>query len=104
MVYQKYQRAATVPMIQLTSAWPMLHAQTMKRALVMMGFIRMALFAQRVSVNETFYDDVVELNVLGCRVDILGTNCDQCVSMVQCCFTSTETVRLISTGSPGRPP
>ena len=46
-------------------------------------------------------DDDVELNVLGCRVDILGTNCD---SMVQCCFTSTETVRLVRTGSPGRPP
>ena len=30
--------------------------------------------------------------------DILGTNCDQCVSMVQYCFTSTETVR----GSLGR--
>ena len=29
-------------------------------------------------------DDDVELNVLGCRVDILGTNCDQCVCMVQC--------------------
>ena len=28
-------------------------------------------------------------------VDVLGTNCDQCVSMVQCCFTSTETMRLI---------
>ena len=37
-------------------------------------------------------------------VDILGTNCDQCRSMVQCCFTSTETVRLIMTESPGRPP
>ena len=37
-------------------------------------------------------------------VDILGTNCDQCRSMVQCCFTSTETVRLIRTESPGRPP
>ena len=49
-------------------------------------------------------DDDVELNVLGCWVDILGTNCDQCVSMVQCCFMSTETVRLIRTGSPGRPP
>ena len=49
-------------------------------------------------------DDDVEPNVLGCRVDILGTNCDQCLSMVQCCFTSTETVRLIRTGSPGRPP
>ena len=34
----------------------------------------------------------------------LGTNCDQCRSMVQCCFTSTETVRLIRMESPGRPP
>ena len=42
--------------------------------------------------------DDVELNVLGCRVDILGTNCDQCVCMVQCCFTSTETIRLIMDG------
>ena len=49
-------------------------------------------------------DDDVEVNVLTCRVDILGTNCDQCVCMVQCCFTSTETIRLIRTGSPGRPP
>ena len=49
-------------------------------------------------------DDDVEINVLGCRVDILGRNCDQCVSMVQSCFTSTETVRHIRTGSPGRPP
>ena len=53
MVCQKGQRAAAVPKIQLTSVWPMLHAQTMKRALVMMGFIRMAVFAQPVSVNET---------------------------------------------------
>ena len=37
-------------------------------------------------------------------VDILGTNCDHCQSMVQCCFTSTETARLIKTESPGRPP
>ena len=37
-------------------------------------------------------------------VDILGTNCDQCVCMVQCCFTSTETTSLIRTGSPIRPP
>ena len=36
--------------------------------------------------------------------DILGTNCDQCWSTVQCCFTSTETVRLIRMKSPGRPP
>ena len=48
--------------------------------------------------------DDVELNVFGCRVDILGTSFDQCMCMVQCCFTSTETVRLIRTGSPGRPP
>ena len=54
--------------------------------------------AHRTGIND------VELNVLGCRVDILGTNCDQCVSMVQCCFASTETVRLIRTDSPGRPP
>ena len=32
-------------------------------------------------------------------VDILRTNCDQCLSLVQCCFTSTETVRLIKTES-----
>ena len=44
--------------------------------------------------------DDVELNVLECRVDILGTNCDQCVSVVQCCFTSTETIRLVRTGRP----
>ena len=49
-------------------------------------------------------DEDVELNVLGCRVDILGTNCYQWVSMVQCCFTSTDTVRLIRTGSPGQRP
>ena len=36
-------------------------------------------------------------------VDLLGTNCDQCWSTVQCCFTSTETVRLIRMESPGRP-
>ena len=48
------------------------------------------------------YHDDVELNVLGCQVDILGTICDQCVSMVQCCFTSTETIRLVRTGSPDR--
>ena len=46
--------------------------------------------------------DDVEVHVLGCRVDILGTNCDQCLRMAQCCFTSTETARLIRTGSPGR--
>ena len=34
-------------------------------------------------------------------VGILGTNCDQCWSMVQYCFTSTETIRLVRTESPG---
>ena len=42
-------------------------------------------------------DDDVELYVLEGRVDILGTNCDQCVSTAHCCFTSTETVKLIMT-------
>ena len=41
-------------------------------------------------------------------VDILKlwTNCDQCGNNVHCCFTSTETVRLIMTErqSPGWPP
>ena len=59
------------------------------------------------SEAKIYDDDDVELNVLGCWVDILillGTNCDQYVSMVQCCFMSTETIRLIRMGSPGRPP
>ena len=37
-------------------------------------------------------------------VDILGTSWDQCKSMVQYSFTSTETVRLVMTDSPARPP
>ena len=37
-------------------------------------------------------------------VDILGTSWDQYVSMVQCSFMSTETIRLVRTDSPGRPP
>ena len=36
--------------------------------------------------------------------DILGTSWDQCRSMVQYSFTSTETRRLVRTDSPGRPP
>ena len=36
-------------------------------------------------------------------VDILGTNYDQCLSMVQCCSVSTETIMLVRTESPGRP-
>ena len=43
----------------------------------------------------------MELNVLERRVDISRTNCDQCVCMVQCCFTSTETiVKIIRDGEP----
>ena len=37
-------------------------------------------------------------------VDILGTSWDQCRSMVQYSFTSTETRRIVRTDSPGRPP
>ena len=37
-------------------------------------------------------------------VDILGTSRDQCWSMVQWSFTSTETRRFVRTDSPGRPP
>ena len=37
-------------------------------------------------------------------VDILGTSWDQCRSMVQSIFTSTETRRLVRTDSPGGPP
>ena len=37
-------------------------------------------------------------------VDILRISWDQCVSMVQYCFTFTETMRLVRTDSPGRPP
>ena len=44
------------------------------------------------------------LLLLCSSVDILGTSWDQCVSMVQYCFTSTETIKLVRTGSPGRPP
>ena len=36
--------------------------------------------------------------------DILGTSCDQCRSKVQYCFTSTETIRLVRTENPERPP
>ena len=50
-------------------------------------------------------DDDVASSFMSSDVDdILGTNCDQCRSMVQCCFTSTETVRLIRRESAGRPP
>ena len=48
---------------------------------------------------------VVLLNVFRCQLTyILGTSWDQCRSMVQHCFASTETVRLVRTESPGRPP
>ena len=44
-------------------------------------------------------DEVMQMSV-----DILGTSCEQCRSMVQYSFTSTETRRLVRTDSPGRPP
>ena len=48
---------------------------------------------------------VVLLNVLRCRLTyILGTSWDQCRSMVQYGFMSTETRRLVRMDSPGRPP
>ena len=47
-------------------------------------------------------DNDVELRVLGCRLTYEGQTVTQ--SMVQCCFTSTKTVRLIRTESPGQPP
>ena len=73
------------------------------RKRVCIGSSLAASMTRTLVISRTLYhdDDDVELNVLGCRVDILGTNC---VCMVQCCFTSTETIRLIRTGSPGRPP
>ena len=37
-------------------------------------------------------------------VDVLGTSWDQCRSMAQYSFTSTETRRLVRTDSPGQPP
>ena len=37
-------------------------------------------------------------------VDVLETSWDQCRSMVQYSFTSTETRRLVRSDSPGRPP
>ena len=54
-------------------------------------------FAFKISYNDEHVDDDVELNVLGCRADVLGINCDQkCVCMVQCYFTPTETIRLMT--------
>ena len=48
---------------------------------------------------------VVLVDVLGYRLTyLLGTSLDQCRSMVQYIFTSTETRRLVRTDSPGRPP
>ena len=49
-------------------------------------------------------DDVDRASCPRMSVDIFGTKCDQCRSMVQCCFTSTEAVKLIRSESPGRPP
>ena len=48
------------------------------------------------------FSSAVLLNVLGCRLT-LGTSWDQCRSMVQHSFTSTETRKLVRTDSSGRP-
>ena len=45
-------------------------------------------------------DDDVELNVLGCRADILGTNCVHCSVLLHV----HRHHKLIRTRSPGRPP
>ena len=64
-----------------------------------------SLFSCSLQTAACTHDDDVELHqCLRMSVDILRTNCDQRVRMVQCCFTSTETTRLIRTESPGRPP
>ena len=68
------------------------------------GGTGLGLLAERGVVETPDDGDDVGLSVLGCRADILGTNCEQCVCTVQCCFTSTKTIKLIRTGSPGRPP
>ena len=52
----------------------------------------------RIIISRLLDADAVELHVPGCRLTYyIGTNCDQCLSTVQCCFTSTKTVRLIGT-------
>ena len=38
------------------------------------------------------------LNVLGCQADMLGTLSME-HELVECCFTSTDTVGLLGTGS-----
>ena len=47
---------------------------------------------------------LVQLCCLMSSVDILGASWDQCWSMVQYCFKSMETIRLVRTVSPGQPP
>ena len=44
-------------------------------------------------------DDDVGLNVLRCRADVLGTHSNFHKRLVECCFTSTETVDLLGTGA-----
>ena len=44
---------------------------------------RLALVAEVLdSLGQSLQADDVELNVLGCQVDILGTNCDQCLMLL----------------------
>ena len=69
-------------------------------------------FKQRITTQSAIWtvhahSSVVLLNVLRCRLTyyfLLGTSWDQCWSMVQYSFTSTETRRIVRMDSPGRPP
>ena len=63
-----------------------------------------SMFSETVSIGFVAAVDDCRASCPRMSVDILGTNCGQCVCTVQCCFTSTETVRLVRTESPGRPP
>ena len=104
---------AFVPKVSLSLGllvilFPSLAGRCVKRRVAMAFVLGLVCVLVRflfwLDVVEASDEDGVEFNVLVCRVDILGTNCDQCLSMVQCCFMSTETLRLIRTGNPGRPP
>ena len=57
----------------------------------------------RSRMHHSFFLPVL-LNAPLMSTDMLGDKLISVVSMVQCCLTSTETVRLIRTEIPGRPP
>ena len=85
-------------------------AEAMSLAFVLLDFqhagVRRMLILIRQAANMHNLSGLVRLCCLCPRmsVDILGTSWDQCRSMVQYSFTSTETRRLVRTDSPGRPP